>query len=171
MKTIAEKLRALPIEVPDPAVVDPEFLEPFCIVPVSLLEKAASVLGQAVRPSGPGCDEPSGHGIELIAAERRRQVTTEGWSPEHDDSHDKGQLAISAARYALEDVGVFPHRAPAARYYALKQLWAWESCWWKPKDPIRNLVRAGALIAAEIDRRLRALPAAPVPRTPEESEK
>lgn len=31
--------------------------------------------------------------------------------------------------------------------------WPWHSSWWKPSDdPIRNLVKAGALIAAEIDR-------------------
>ncbi len=102
-------------------------------------------------------------GIELIAAERERQQALEGWSPEHDDLHDKGQMAISAARYALEDIGVFPHRGPAARY-TLKELWQWESCWWKPKDPIRNLARAGALIAAEIDRRLRSdPPSSPLP--------
>jgi hypothetical protein len=32
------------------------------------------------------------------------------------------------------------------------QWWPWSFEWWKPKDRIRNLVRAGALIAAEIDR-------------------
>jgi len=31
--------------------------------------------------------------------------------------------------------------------------WPWEASWWKPSDdPIRNLAKAGALIAAEIDR-------------------
>ena len=30
--------------------------------------------------------------------------------------------------------------------------WPWSDKWWKPKDKIRDLVRAGALIAAEIDR-------------------
>lgn len=34
--------------------------------------------------------------------------------------------------------------------------WPWATDWWKPSDdPITNLVRAGALIAAEIDRLLR----------------
>lgn len=31
--------------------------------------------------------------------------------------------------------------------------WPWDMKWWKPSDdPIKNLVKAGALIAAEIDR-------------------
>jgi murein L,D-transpeptidase YcbB/YkuD len=83
-------------------------------------------------------------GVALIAEERHRQVLAEGWTPEHDAEHVNGEMAISAARYALHDT---PLRNRIA--------WQWESCWWKPKDPIRNLVRAGALIAAEIDRRLR----------------
>jgi hypothetical protein len=93
-------------------------------------------------------------GVSLIAAERARQMSVEGWAPAHDDEHHRGELAVSAARYALHDTAVSNRIA-----------WQWESCWWKPKDPIRNLVRAGALIAAEIDRRLRASPS-PVPLDP-----
>lgn len=85
-------------------------------------------------------------GIELIAAERQRQIASEGWSPFHDDTHTHGQLAVSAARYAVA------HTKLTAVKRTLGQAWRWQSCWWKPKDPIRNLVRAGALIAAEIDR-------------------
>jgi hypothetical protein len=85
-------------------------------------------------------------GIELIAAERKRQVTVEGWSEFHDDSHTRGQMARAAACYALQHTNV---SGRAIR-------WPWASQWWKPRDPIRNLVRAGALIAAEIDRLQRA---------------
>jgi hypothetical protein len=41
-------------------------------------------------------------GIELIAAERERQVSVEGWTPEHDDKHDSGSLVAAAVTYALE---------------------------------------------------------------------
>ncbi len=34
--------------------------------------------------------------------------------------------------------------------------WPWSSKWWKPKDRRRDLVRAGALIVAEIKRLERA---------------
>ena len=80
-------------------------------------------------------------GIELIAEERKRQVDEEGWTEEHDDQHTCGELKIAAACYTtLSD-----HPAPS--------FWPWLIEWWKPSgDPIRNLVKAGALIAAEIDR-------------------
>ena len=40
-------------------------------------------------------------GIEAIAAERQRQIEAEGWTPGHDDTHDRGELARAAACYAL----------------------------------------------------------------------
>lgn len=82
-------------------------------------------------------------GVQLIAAERERQISSEGWSPAHDDSHDIGQMADAAVCYvnAAMDHETPPHR------------WPWEREWWKPSpDPVRNLVKAGALIAAEIER-------------------
>ncbi len=44
---------------------------------------------------------PVGDGVAAIAAERRRQVEAEGWTPEHDDQHTRGELARAAACYAL----------------------------------------------------------------------
>jgi len=87
-------------------------------------------------------------GAGLIAAERERQVTAEGWTPEHDDEHTIGELVDAAVCYLkhgldAESPVIWP--------------WPWAEDWWKPSDdPIRNLVRAGALIAAEIDRLTRA---------------
>ena len=77
-------------------------------------------------------------GTTAITAERQRQVAVEGWTPEHDAHHSKGELARAAACYALGA------RPPG--------LWPWEDKWWKPSDTKRNLEKAGALIAAEIDR-------------------
>lgn len=85
-------------------------------------------------------------GVSLIAFERNRQITAEHFTKDHDaEEHDTGELGLAAAAYALE--AVHPgHELNRA-------LWPWDESWWKPKDdPIRNLVRAGALIAAEIDR-------------------
>ena len=71
-----------------------------------------------------------------------RQVSNENWSPEHDDTHSQQELLRAAICYA--------------RGAKLTE-WPWNSRWWKPSpDPIRNLVKAGALIAAEIDRLQRA---------------
>ncbi len=75
-------------------------------------------------------------GIDLIAAERRRQIMEEGWTPEHDAEHVNGELALAAACYTSGDFGN----------------WPWDPQWLKPKDRVRDLVRAGALIAAELDR-------------------
>lgn len=118
-------------------------------------------------------------GIDLIAAERRRQVEREGWTTAHDDTHEAGELAQAAAVYSWPD----------PRPLVVKQAWPWDRSWFKltvpetgdgwagsddadrradmpgraPVDPalhaaavrrarIRDLVKAGALLAAEIDR-------------------
>lgn len=83
-----------------------------------------------------------------VIAERLRQLTKEGWSPEHDDQHSDGQLAEAAACYALSGAGNL--RSTFERW------WPWSFAWWKPKGERRDLVRAGALILAEIERLDRA---------------
>lgn len=78
-------------------------------------------------------------------AERRRQVTVEGWTPEHDDEHDTGSMASAAACYAL-------HTEPVGNIGDYLRFWPWASKWWKPKDRRSNLVRATALCLAEGER-------------------
>lgn len=91
-------------------------------------------------------------GIHLISAERERQVSAEGWTPEHDDTHHTGELvnaAIAYADVAASQVVV----GGSGETYGPHDDWPWSLDWWKPSDdPLRNLVKAGALIAAEIDR-------------------
>lgn len=85
--------------------------------------------------------EPLTDGVRLIATERERQVAQEDWTPQHDDAHTDGELVRAAVCYL------------AASYNGDMPNWPWDYSWWKPSDdPIRNLVKAGALIAAEIDR-------------------
>lgn len=81
-----------------------------------------------------------------IADERVRQLDAEGYRAEHDDEHDGGELARCAAGFLGAEGPDAPKPAD----------WPFGCCDWKPKDRIRNLVRAGALIAAEIDRLQRA---------------
>ncbi len=81
--------------------------------------------------------------IADIAAERRRQIEAEGWTPEHDDTHNRGELADAAACYVL---GPWWFKRLGER------LWPWPLKWWKPKDRRRDLIRAAALIMAEIER-------------------
>lgn len=89
------------------------------------------------------------NGAELIAAERRRQIDAEGWTPEHDADHTEGELYRAAMAYLK--VVHYPTRYD--RGQLPPENWPWADEYWKPStDPIRNLVKAGALIAAEIDR-------------------
>ncbi|WP_273661657.1 hypothetical protein [Pseudomonas aeruginosa] len=80
-----------------------------------------------------------------VQAERRRQVEAEGWTPEHDDEHDTGALASAAGCYAMFSLA-YPAGDPS-------HFWPWDKSWWKPSpDGRRNMVKAGALILAEIER-------------------
>lgn len=90
-----------------------------------------------------------------VLTERQRQVTAEGWSSKHDDKYKNTELAFAASCYAfhaaaatwdLEDDGI-----PYDSHPAPKQ-WPWDPSWWKPTDARRDLVKAGALILAEIER-------------------
>jgi hypothetical protein len=99
---------------------------------------------------------PSSRGAALIFKERLRQITEEGFTPERDAAYVNGELARAGAAFAqiATEVPLHPdylHKVP----YWLADLWPWDNTWWKPSnDPVRNLVKAGALIAAELDRAL-----------------
>ena len=100
-------------------------------------------------------------GVDLISAERARQVSEEGWTPEHDDEHGSGELAMAACCYASP--GRIFVRHDFARGVSFGDPWPWGTRWDKrpPQDctaqeRIRALSKAGALIAAEIDRLVRA---------------
>lgn len=86
--------------------------------------------------------EDGGEAWTDVLAERRRQVQAEGWTPEHDDTHTDGEMADAAALYASMRV----------RHITGFATWPWDEKWWKPKDRRSDLVRAGALILAEIER-------------------
>jgi len=86
-------------------------------------------------------------GIELIAEERARQIELEGWTQEHDDQHTAGELAKNAAICAVRGTDAYvidPSDGPD---------WLLAS---KHGEPVKRLIIAGALIAAEIDRLQRA---------------
>lgn len=103
-----------------------------------------------------------------IAAERQRQKDIEGWTPHHDDTHHKGELAAAAACYAFmaskDDTtrGIVsiseqnPQYADPEKRLIAVRFWPWEWSWFKLKDRRRDLIRAGALIVAEIERLDRA---------------
>lgn len=86
-----------------------------------------------------------------VQAERRRQVETEGWTPEHDDQLSDGQMAQAAGCYALHAGGIGTDW-PGGIRNGSALFWPWDEEWWKPKSARENLVRAGALVLAEIER-------------------
>ena len=96
--------------------------------------------------------------LELIATERQRQIEQEGWTAEHDDGHNHGQLATAAACYAFGRVFRYFNGWISGGGHGdeprLTSAWPWNGGWWKPSpdNRIRELVKAGALIVAEIER-------------------
>jgi len=102
---------------------------------------------------------PVPSGAERIAVERRGQIEAEGWTPEHDDQHDDGEIAAAAVCYAV------PPDLRDTRPGTIPDLWPFEDSSWEPTpdDRVRELVKAGALIAAEIDRLVRQAERRPQP--------
>jgi hypothetical protein len=99
-------------------------------------------------------------GAERISVERARQLLPredggEGWNA----AHDRGQtdaLARAAAAYALpahQRLFEYASGAWKIKLDLRHHIWPWKAMWWKPtpKDRIRELEKAGALIAAAID--------------------
>lgn len=99
--------------------------------------------------------------IHDVIGERVRQREIEGFDEAHDDEHTDGVIARAAGAYALA--------ATNNHHHARGLLWPWSQESWKPKSPRENLVRAGALILAEIERLDRAAERAEAakPLTPE----
>ena len=105
-----------------------------------------------------------------VLAERRRQVEIEGWEPDHDDEHDGGELAAAGAAYALHAADHLNPHSQGDGGDEAPDCWPWHDgiagrgegpektkpAWWKPGTPRRNLIKAGALILAEIERLDRA---------------
>ena len=99
--------------------------------------------------------------IELVLAERIRQMDVEGWSPAHDDRERReGQLAAAGASYAL---AVHQKALVHARTGSLDvkpsaphPRWPFSPLAWKPAGMRRMTVKGTALVLAELARQVRA---------------
>lgn len=95
-------------------------------------------------------------GIELITAERARQISHEGYTPQHDDTHTDGELGNAANSYLNAVINPDEDGDNDGKPRPCYD-WPWDEQAWKPsRSEIINLTKAGALTAAEIDRRQRA---------------
>lgn len=117
-----------------------------------------------------------------IDAERKRQIEAEGFSPDHDDStNDSGELALAAACYATPTL--LYRKDDYANAVRFSDPWPWDECWdtrpgegnviapndsLTPKKRRRQLIKAAALIVAEIERLDRLSPES-APSSPPQS--
>jgi hypothetical protein len=94
-------------------------------------------------------------GIELIAEERQRQIDVYGYSDEHiknsPEDYECEELACAAACYATP---AGDRISSDESFVPTPDLFPWDQQYWKPTPElrIRELVKAGAMIVAEIDR-------------------
>jgi len=106
----------------------------------------------------PGEVEKPKTGAQLIALERIRQTKVLGWTAQYDDGHARGEIAAAGALYAMHAAGFKYVIATEGMRESISHpvpVWPWAPSYWKPTSPLRDLIKAGALIAAEIDRRQR----------------
>jgi len=112
-------------------------------------------------PNCPVCGQhsfPMTPAALAVLSERQRQVLKEGWTFMHDDAdHDDGMLAAAGAAYTLAAADKLCPYSQGDGGFDDKPPSSWPGDWqWKPSDPRRMLVKAGALILAEIERLDRA---------------
>lgn len=102
-----------------------------------LIEFARSVLNAAVVDHAvPPAFTTSG--VEAINKERERQIVEEGFGRTHDAANSIRELADAAIAYLRGDFRHWPKK--------------WNPHWFKPTTQRRDLEKAGALIAAALDR-------------------
>jgi hypothetical protein len=95
------------------------------------------------------------YGIQYVADERQRQMEVEGYLPSHDQLHHASELALAAACYVLPQ-SYRKLRLADDNAEIGWALWPFERTHWRPStdDRVKELIKGGALVVAEIDRLL-----------------
>lgn len=87
-------------------------------------------------------------GVELINEERARQLGM-GFDEENDAYYTHSELSLAARAYLSAAID----QQHGDDVVAPPVYWPWDNKYWKPETTVKgNLAKAGALIAAEIDR-------------------
>ncbi len=106
-----------------------------------------------MKAARPQTDRSSAVTDEILL-ERLRQVRGERWTAAHDDEHGRGEMACAALCYIQSAQS--RNGKPESPLHGVPGFWPWSDAWWKPTTPRRDLVKAAALIVAEIERLDRA---------------
>ena len=107
--------------------------------------------------------EKAKNGIQLIAEERQRQIDVKGYNQQHYSQHRVSELIYAAIAYVesakfgvnCAEMGntnedeIMKRKVGIGIYYQIHYPFGWD---FKPSTNVRDLVKAGALIAAAIDR-------------------
>ena len=113
----------------------------------------AVLLVLAILYAAPRASEAATAAAHDVLAERRRQVDAEGFQVADDDRYQEGQMSAAAAAYTIDACANVTGHASLSKP---PSVWPWDPKWWKPDGARRNLVKAAALILAEIERLDRA---------------
>lgn len=127
---------------------------------IEVWERARAALRQDAQSAGVTGGESEARGsandyaaltrevIEAIVSERTRQKTEEGHWPNGDNNYRQEELARAAAVYANPEIwNVFG---------ASRVGWPWRADSYKPTTRRRDLIKAAALIVAQLERDHRA---------------
>ncbi|EDZ4325280.1 hypothetical protein FVC29_03290 [Salmonella enterica] len=107
----------------------------------SLLESEITrLVGMTQSAPSESASQPLTDALRDVIAERQRQISVKGWTPEHDDTYTCGELAAAAISY------IEPMEAES--YWPAD----WHDDSFRPSDERRNLVKATALLLAELER-------------------
>lgn len=117
--------------------VDPTFID--CVTALTELLEYRSA-NPVLMPGDSVLIPVQSRALRDVTAERQRQQSTKGYSTQQDDTYIGGELAAAAISY------IEPMEAES--YWPAD----WHDDSFKPSDYRRNLVKAGALILAEIER-------------------
>ncbi|ECA0402321.1 hypothetical protein EIL26_10590 [Salmonella enterica subsp. enterica serovar Newport] len=88
-----------------------------------------------------------------VIAERQRQITDEGFTPEQDDKYDREELVSAAISY-IRLATIWKDKDPVSyRNCCPPMSWPWSPEWWKPTNPRRDMIKGIALLIAALERR------------------
>lgn len=120
------------------------------------LKNAARHIAEAEARGAEEQRRKDARAVQDVIAERNRQKSVEGWNEAHDDQYASEELAAAAACYAESAYSLSDAMRGDDLQVSPPRLWPWSDDWWKPTTQRRDLVKAGALIIAEIERLDRA---------------